>query len=1195
METSLVSKTKSDITKVDAKEFNINEFQIGQNLYIDASAGTGKTYTIQQIVAKMVGAGIKLPSILIVTYTDKAAGELRDRIRQVIEDRVVETGYDCYREALQEINNAPIFTIHSFCKNTLKSLAYEAKATMAMDIVDDGEVEALIDKIIRDDWARDDGFKKLYLENNIKITDLKNNCINAVNQYGLADNVILNKNQYKNFNSILELVADVAKYWQILKANETVVASNKKQIKELVSSIEKWGGSGKLFDGRKLRRDTWTKEGIWPNDETSKAVLFFFDLKDGHDFGEESIFDEDLFIFENLVDIVNRWDDYKHENKLQSYNDMIKSVHDEVCNESDSALVNRLRETYRYAIIDEFQDTNQRQWDIFKKVFLESPLIEGKAQNNIIVVGDPKQSIYAFQGADLEVYRNAISEIGVENGRRLSTNNRSSDALIEACNHLFEEGFFENGSDFLPSDCPPLERKKMPATLYGKVIEPLWISEDLNNYDFAKYAVLKILECCKRTEDGKTALQIYDKNLKRLRDVVFSDFAILGRTRSELAVMETVLAQAGIPFARYKDANLFQGKEAWDWIALLSAINAPDFSAYNRKYLNCALISDFFRVSLLDCEKEEYSNPIKSPMKEIIYWRILASKRQWSELQEKIYSDTEIDKKLNTPTTLQSLAKLRQIGAYVFDYLYNHKVSIEEVIKHLEGLSASTEDVDEADDNLVARGSDFQAVRIMTSHASKGLAFPIVIAIGGMKDYYDRMSGPYLYRKDNKKYLGFDKASKRAKKAEDLQEFRRLMYVAYTRAESLMILPRYDAKPAAFEFLNKALDRVQKLSETKAGLVRKDKVFDSSNWNWTIVKDFVKSLLNGLKIGKSDSDVDSALARISSLQSVIDKLKLYLVSYSSITEKKKAIENGKESETVSDLDISLPEGRLDKEEGSDGQESTEESETVIVDNMAQAVLPCGNYEAGMMVPMLTNYPRGSRLGNALHSAWEKIDFSAFGGISSETDAKMNIFARGSVEEAFHSQSLPIGENPDWLDYTVGLFWHTLNSNLPEIHGNKSTGNSFCLKSLTDKCKKSEMEFRLDVRDEKWMNCFWKGFVDLIFVRQDEDGNEYYSILDWKSDVLENDVYGNFPGLADKVKRNYSIQVVLYSYTLILWLKQFYPELGEEEIFEKHFGGIYYVFVRGCYENTSNGIYAQTWSCFSALKESYENILKLMRM
>ena len=74
METSLVSKTKSDITKVDAKEFNINEFQIGQNLYIDASAGTGKTYTIQQIVAKMVGAGIKLPSILIVTYTDKAVG-----------------------------------------------------------------------------------------------------------------------------------------------------------------------------------------------------------------------------------------------------------------------------------------------------------------------------------------------------------------------------------------------------------------------------------------------------------------------------------------------------------------------------------------------------------------------------------------------------------------------------------------------------------------------------------------------------------------------------------------------------------------------------------------------------------------------------------------------------------------------------------------------------------------------------------------------------------------------------------------------------------------------------------------------------------------------------------------------------------------------------------------------------------------
>ena len=106
------------------KLFDINEFHFGDNLYIDASAGTGKTYTIQQLVAKLVRgenrhAGIPLSKILIVTYTDKATGELRDRIRQKMEDCLAEENLECYREALQNIHTAPIFTIHSFCQKVL--------------------------------------------------------------------------------------------------------------------------------------------------------------------------------------------------------------------------------------------------------------------------------------------------------------------------------------------------------------------------------------------------------------------------------------------------------------------------------------------------------------------------------------------------------------------------------------------------------------------------------------------------------------------------------------------------------------------------------------------------------------------------------------------------------------------------------------------------------------------------------------------------------------------------------------------------------------------------------------------------------------------------------------------------------------------------------------------------------------------
>ena len=83
-------------------------------------------------------------------------------------------------------------------------------------------------------------------------------------------------------------------------------------------------------------------------------------------------------------------------------------------------------------------------------------------------------------------------------------------------------------------------------------------------------------------------------------------------------------------------------------------------------------------------------------------------------------------------------------------------------------------------------------------------------------------------------------------------------------------------------------------------------------------------------------------------------------------------------------------------------------------------------------------------------------------------------------------------------------------------------------------------------------------------------------------------------MAEKVDEEYTVQRVLYSYLLIKWLKQFYKELTEEEIFEQHFGGIYYAFVRGCNTDCSNGIYGQTWKSYKALEESYINLLKELR-
>ena len=119
--------------------------------------------------------------------------------------------------------------------------------------------------------------------------------------------------------------------------------------------------------------------------------------------------------------------------------------------------------------------------------------------------------------------------------------------------------------------------------------------------------------------------------------------------------------------------------------------------------------------------------------------------------------------------------------------------------------------------------------------------------------------------------------------------------------------------------------------------------------------------------------------------------------------------------------------------------------------------------------------------------------------------------------------------------------------------------------------------------------FFYGKIKKIAFKQ----GEYYSIVDWKSDTLNDEFisYSNLESIKNHVDSLYSIQRVLYSYCLIKWIKQFKKDLTEEEVFQKHFGGIYYIFLRGCIKDTSNGIYAQTWESWNDLENEFNKIVK----
>lgn len=1140
-------------------EFNANENtpHKGQSIYIEASAGTGKTYNIQKIVRKLLERKdvSRLEKILIVTFTEKAAGELRDRIRKEL------AGFEA------DVDNAPIYTIHSFCQNTLEEFSFTAKKPASLELIDEGEISDFIDRAIRDGLENDENYR----------TELIALFENAENKDSFIES--LKK----------DLKQAVGRYYPDEKIVELDANSDSIYLK---------------YEGKKEQKDytfedcdfLLEKEESGNYDEVKKDITRVFTGKDvaNHKKNIEK-YKKARFYGNILKSLYQAWQLEKSQNKQQSFNDMIRNVREAVC-EKNSALKKELQKKYDIAIIDEFQDTNQQQWDIFREVFKNE-------SHSLIVVGDPKQSIFAFQGADVNVYENAIGTF--ENGYKLSHNYRSTEQMIEACNGLFEQDFFK-GSDitFFKSEPPEApEDKTSNATFDGKEIKPFWICNSekeekkenepakkiecpISAEEFAKLAVEKIVDCCTYDKNGKTRLQVYEKKEKNFRNVSFKDFAVLAKTSSEMEEIENAMKYSGIPFLRYKDKNLFMGIECKHWISLINAIASPDFTGHNRAFLSEALFTRFFDIPIENVTDEKYDSPTCDERKALIEWQMLAEDRKWAKLLESIFEKTQIEKRLSGLDNLQTLSKFRQIGEYIVEYLYKNDSSLDGVSRHLSRLVTRTEGADD-EGSLVARGTDFDCVQLMSIHASKGLEFPVVIAAGGFKQRNNQIPQVYLYHEEKKddegkpvgKYakLSFSEDGQKKMKKEEEKEWQRLFYVAYTRASSLMILPNYekfissDVKNALLSFM-KSEDENAKNPENPDYQKRCEKfIFTEKERNdFDFCKKLnvkVQEILKHKKEKESDGFTEELQRKEFEKLSAAKNRLLKKNSYSSLGHKKIAL-----NEYVSD-------------------KYKPEEEELYDENLEDvSELSDSDY--------LKGYPRGSKLGLALHSIFEKIDFETARPISSSSCKKISDFeeffadseVKSLIDTSFYEQGFKIDEedSKNWRKNTAQIIWNTLSVRFKELTGAKE-GEAFSLREILLKDRTSEAEFNF--MPEKFSSApelrnYFNGFIDLLFVRN-VDGKEVYSLLDWKSDTLPD--YSESETANHSVEK-YSVQMVLYSFCLVKWLKTFpkYSSMKESEIYENHFGGIYYVYLRGTKGETGNGIFAQRWDSWSTLNKIFDD-------
>lgn len=1061
------------------ENFDIKNFDCNKNIVIEASAGTGKTYTITNIVPHLLSQGYKLSEILIVTYTNKAAGELRSRIREELiklsqtpSDTISEDLRESIAQQLEHIDDASIGTIHSFCEKILTENYIYSNSSQNMSFVDDkAELDTFVGKYIRDNVARNNTM--LYL--------------------------------YERYEKFQEIITDALKKYYLDKngnENPSVVSLCALPPQE----IEDYNKSSEIINNLSVSEFTQSPELPVADSELLRC-----------------------FVILHLKELYQKWHQEKYNNSQRSYNDMIKAVHDAIT-ESDSKLLQVLKTKYKYAIIDEFQDTNQLQWNIFRQIFTTDK------DHHIAIVGDPKQSIFSFRDADSRVYNSAKNQITYQ--QKLSTNYRCSAPMIDAINVLAgnpdvfdcsEIGGYQNVQT-------PSEQKIKPAQLNGVCETPVQLI-----YEPAEDQIISVIK-----HYCQNKLQIWDKNLNNkkggYRPVNYGDFAILVKMRKEVDKLIPKMTQAGIPFVWHKDSTLFKTKECTDWITLLSAIQSPDFNSKNREILRRALKTAFFTVDIDEINNEKYNDILCTERQMLLKWRNLAMSRQYSKLIDAILEDSEISKRLSSFDKIQSLSKYTQISNFILDCLIAKRDSIANVINTLKQQKNKQSGDDEIS---VERGTDAPAVRFSTIHSAKGLEYPIV--------FY------WLRKKPNRKtkYIHVEYSADKpildvnAKLTEE-PDWQSLRYVAITRATSLLFL----------------INTVKSRKKDAVQYVLDEDVLEEHPTLFTLCTLNTSNILSDYNNEKIESDLKTPCDKIN-----MARKKLYKHSYTSLSHRKSNIITEPTDETDENSQRIDKEGRPDLANIISVEHYDPESGTVNIGE--------GIYDMQNLSKISTDIS-GTKYGTAVHEIFERIDFS-----------NPNKHLDEIIRICCDKNSIPWSSEDKSIE---SLIINTMSARFPEVVGNHATGNQFCLADISNENRKSEIEFVLNPDIKKPLLNYCNGFIDLLFVR-DINGKKVYSILDWKTDLLKSETdeindknYADYRFLKTHTNKNYAIQRVLYSYCLIQWLKQFYPDKDMEYIFNNHFGGMYYVYVRGCNTQTSNGIYVHTWKNYTTLSDAFNNII-----
>ncbi|HGK7313443.1 exodeoxyribonuclease V subunit beta [Aeromonas hydrophila] len=1163
-----------------ANPLNTLRFPLHGERLIEASAGTGKTYTIAGLYLRLLlGHGpliekgedagqpsaherpLSVTEILVVTFTEAATAELRGRIRGRIHEARLAFMRGESKDALlsqllaevedhelaarrllaaeRQMDEAAVFTIHGFCQRMLKQNAFESGALFETEFLTDDSQLRL--QAVSDYWRSE-------------FYPVDKPLASAVRALWPSPAALLREMGSWLDNSELEMRPPAG--------DETLAARHQAAMARIEAVKREW-----LAQGDEIRRQTdgqvsrytgknyegWlAKIADWAQDEHSGYAIpkelerfgqkvLEENLKKGGAVPTLPLFSQidallasrpgirDLILQRAAVVVRSRMQASKRQAHQLSFDDLLKDLDGALGSGLGERLCERIRATYRVAMIDEFQDTDPQQYRIFHRLY------GGHTDTALLMIGDPKQAIYGFRGADIFTYIQARRNVSAH--YTLGRNWRSSRALVAAVNGLFERAkdpfIYEADIPFLPVEA---QGKSKALQLDGEAAPVLHCWQlsgqpTFNKGDYqskmARVTAVEIHRLLTLAREGKA--QIGDQPVKA------GDIAVLVRTGAEGKLVQQELARLAIAsvYLSNRESVLAQ-VEAREILLILHACQNPG----EERSLRAALATGLFDLDAkaLD-ELASDERAWESAVQEFMEYRKIWHKRGvLAMLRALLHRRNLASSLLASPNGERRLTNFLHLGELLQQV--SSELDGEYALLRWLGEAASRPDGQDAE-QVLRLESERKLVQIVTIHKSKGLEYPLVFL--PFICSHRAADTPLFHEADgagNRTVLDLTGAEESLAEAdrERLAEDLRLLYVALTRGVYATWLGLAPVRSG-----NGKSEKTD-LHQTAIGyLLQKGEEGDATTLATALTE--LAQALPGVAVGEPSLTRPAPMAaeeeqlgepQVRHFTGTLER-DWWISSYSGL-----AAQGHGHSKGV----LANP--------GFDDEVVTEAAALAADLSTAQ------QEEAPQ--PSIFTFPKGARPGTLLHSLFETIDFQSAG-----DEPLAEHIATLLAQDGFDESWAPV------LQQQVEVVLDT-----PLETG---FGEPVRLRDLAPERKQVELEFFLPMgrvtapaltalcqqhdplsRGNKPLSFatvqgMLKGFIDLVFEWQ---GRWY--LLDYKSNHLGMSPADYSRSVLEQAmaEHRYDLQYQLYSLALHRLLALRLPGYD----FEQHFGGVFYLFLRG---------------------------------